>query len=113
MASIVSNVISHLPIISTASPFVAAVSLTVVPGIFYTLAAYAHLYLPQLTLMMSILISVIFATMEYIIRVPIIDYSSKVANMSNSQLQVVWVVITLILAWLSDIFFPKKKEHTN
>ena len=109
MATIVANVIQKIPVLSTASPTVAAVAITVIPGIFYTLAAYAHLYLPHLTLMVSILISVIFATMEYIIRVPIIEYSSNIANMSNSTMQWTWVIITLLLAYLSDYFFPRKK----
>ena len=107
MAEIVDDVVKNVPLLNSVSPTVAAIIVTIVPGIFYTLAAYAHLYLPQLTLAIAIVISVIFATFEYVIRVPIIEYSANVAGMSNTQLQFIWVGITLGLAYLTDEIWPR------
>ena len=73
------------------NPTTNAIALTVVPGIFYVLAAYAHLFFSGLSLIGSIIVSVIFATIEYIIRVPVIKYSSEVAGMSNGFMQAVWM----------------------
>jgi uncharacterized protein (DUF486 family) len=96
-----------IPIIAE-NPFTNAVILTCVPALLYTAAAYAHLAFAGLTLTMSILISVAFATLEYIVRVPIINYSSEVAGMSNGTMQMVWVIITLIFGYVSDVLIPPK-----
>ena len=85
-----------------------AILLTFIPGILYVLAAYGHFFIKSATLPTSIIVSIIFAAMEYIVRVPIIKYSSDIAGMSNTLMQVVWVVITIILSSISDIFMPKK-----
>ena len=52
----------------------------------------------------SIVVSVIFAAIEYVFRVPIIKYSSNEAGMSNGTIQAIWVIITLLLSKLSEIF---------
>ncbi len=88
-----------------------AVILTIIPGILYTAAAYAHLYLKQPTYMMSLIISVFFATLEYAARIPVIQYSASKAGMSNGAMQIVWVIITLILAAITDKLYPLPK-HT-
>ena len=111
MAEIVSDVIKGTPLLSSCSPTVAAIVVTIVPGVLYTLAAYAHLYIPQITLMLAIVISVIFATFEYIVRVPIIQYSSEKAGLSNGEMQMIWVGITIALAYAADALFPRKEKH--
>ena len=107
MAEFVDGIVKNTPVLSSFSPTVAAIVITVIPGIFYTLASYAQLYLPQLTLLIAIVISVIFATFEYIIRVPIIKYSSDTVGLSNGEMQMIWVGVTMGLAFLSDAIFPR------
>lgn len=97
--------LKYIPVVFS-NPFMNAIAITFIPGVFYIGAAYGHLMLAGASLLTSILISVLFATMEYIVRVPIIKYSSEVAGMSNGVMQSVWVVITLLLGWLSDGVIP-------
>lgn len=100
-----SGYLQYIPTVF-ADPFTNAVAITFLPGLFYVGAAYGHLLIQGATLMTSILVSVLFATLEYIVRVPIIKYSSEIAGMSNGTMQVVWVVITMLLSWLSDGIMP-------
>ena len=100
-----SSYLEYIPAIFS-NPVQNAIALTVVPGIFYVAAAYGHLLVAGASLLTSILISVLFATLEYIVRVPIIKYSSSVAGMSNGYMQVVWTVITMVLSWMSGWFMP-------
>lgn len=99
--------LQYIPNLLT-NPVHNAIALTIVPGLLYVGAAYGHLLIAGATLMTSILVSVLFATLEYIVRVPIIKYSSDVAGMSNGFMQIVWVIITMILSWLSDGLIPVK-----
>ena len=84
-----------------------AVLLTFIPGVLYTCAAYGMLYLKGATLAVSILVSIFFAILEYIVRVPIIKYSSAEAGMSNGTMQLVWVFVTMILGYLTDFIMVK------
>jgi uncharacterized protein (DUF486 family) len=92
-----------------ANPSTNAIALTFIPAIFYVLAAYGHLFVHGAGLFISILMSIFFATMEYMVRVPIIQYSSKNAGMSNTTMQLVWVLITICLSSVSDLFMTTKK----
>ena len=86
------------------TPALNAVALTFIPGIFYVLAAFGHLMVAGSGLAVSIVVSIIFAAIEYIFRVPITKYSSNEAGMSNTTIQTVWVVITLLLSKVSELF---------
>ena len=79
-----------------------AIALTFIPGLFYVLAAFGHLMVAGSGLAISIVVSVIFAAIEYVFRVPITKYSSNEAGMSNGTIQTIWVVITLILSKISE-----------
>ena len=83
-----------------------AIAITTIPAIFYLLASYAHLYYKNCTLSSAIMISIFFAIFEYIVRVPVIKYSSDVAGLSNFWLQIIWISITLVLAYGSDFIMP-------
>lgn len=83
-----------------------AVTLTCIPALFYTAAAYSSQYLKGASMFVAIVISSIFAILEYVFRVPINFYSGKI-GMSNFHMQMVWTVICLIFAKGSDILFPK------
>lgn len=80
------------------NPQINAVLLTVAPAIAYVAAAYGHLYFGQLSLTLSILVSIFFAAVEYIIRVPIVKYSHEIAGFGNVTMQTVWIILTLILS---------------
>lgn len=95
--------LQYIPILSS-NPAINAILLTFIPGVFYILAAYGHLFIAGASLVTSILVSILFAALEYIVRVPIIKYSSHEAGMSNTVMQIVWVVITMSLSKLSDGF---------
>lgn len=98
--------LQYIPIIF-ANPVINATVLTAIPAVLYTLAAYGHLFVKGASLGLSILISVIFATLEYIVRVPIIKYSHDVAQLSNGTMQIIWILLTGVLGFISDGFFPK------
>jgi uncharacterized protein (DUF486 family) len=89
-----------------ANPTTNAIALTTIPAVLYTGAAYGFLLVKNASLLVSILISVFFATLEYIVRVPVIKYSHEIAGMSNGLIQLVWVIITLLFGWLSGWLVP-------
>jgi uncharacterized protein (DUF486 family) len=97
--------LQYIPII-VSNPVYNAIILTFIPGILYVLAAYGHLMFAGVGLGISIVISIIFAALEYIVRVPLVKYSSEIAGMSNGFMQFVWVGITMLLSWLSSWFMP-------
>jgi len=101
-----SEYLQYIPIL-VSNPQVNAVLLTFVPGLLYVLAAYGQLFLKEASLSTSIIVSIFFAALEYIVRVPIIKYSSNEAGMSHTTMQVVWVVVTMLLSRISDGFVPK------
>lgn len=79
------------------SPVGNAAIVTLLPAILYTGAAYGQIFL-NTSLAVKILVACIFAIMEYIVRVPINEYSLNVAKMSPASMQVLWIVLTLMLA---------------
>jgi uncharacterized protein (DUF486 family) len=99
--------IEYIPIV-VSNPTINAILLTFVPGILYVLAAYGHLFIQGAGLGVSIVISIFFAALEYIVRVPIIKYSSNEAGMSNTAMQATWMGITLCLSYASEYFMPLK-----
>lgn len=98
--------LQYIPIIFT-NPTANAILLTSVPAVLYTAAAYGHLFVKGASLGFSILLSVLFATLEYIVRVPIIKYSHDVAQMSNGTMQLIWILLTGAMSFASDGFLPK------
>ena len=86
------------------NPATNAIALTFIPGIFYVLASFGHLMFAGGSLAVSIVVSIIFASIEYVMRVPLNKYSSIDAKMTNGTIQIVWVVITLFLSKLSEFF---------
>ena len=85
-----------------------AIFLTCLPALLYTAAAYGSQYMKNATLVTSIVVSCIFACLEYIVRVPINFYSANEGGMSNFVMQIVWTVICLAFAKATDVFFPRE-----
>lgn len=81
------------------------VFLMIIPAVFYTLASYSHLYFKDISIRNATVIAIIFGTIEYIVRVPVIHYSKYVAEMSTTNMQILWVILTIMLAFLSDKLF--------
>lgn len=83
------------------------------PGMFYVLASYSHLRFPKMAMSGAILLSILFASVEYIFRIPAIQQSHHIDKLSNVEIQVVWVVVTLFLAFITEPLLavqPKKPE---
>lgn len=95
------------------NPKLNAIVLTTIPAILYTAAAFGHLHLKQNTLLVAILISILFACLEYVVRVPIVKYSSNEAQMSNTTIQVIWIILTLVFAYMSDFIVPDTAEKKS
>ncbi|VBB18071.1 hypothetical protein YASMINEVIRUS_534 [Yasminevirus sp. GU-2018] len=90
-----------------------AVTLMIIPAFFYTAASYGHLYFKDISIRNAILMAITFAIMEYIVRVPVIHYSSQVAGLSQATMQILWVCLTITLAFLSDQLFNVTVEDTG
>lgn len=88
------------------NPTTNVVALTFLPGLCYTLAAYGSTFFTGVSMIVSLLIAICFATIEYTFRVPLVSYASKTAKLSNGFQQGIWVVVTFILSILSDYFIP-------
>ena len=86
-----------------------AILLTLIPGLLYTGAAYGAQYIKGASLMVSIIVSCIFAILEYIVRVPINFYSSKNAGFTNTEMQIIWTIICLGFSKATDVFIPLHK----
>jgi uncharacterized protein (DUF486 family) len=99
-----------VPVLVT-NPVINSIIVTIVPAALYTAAAFGHIFLKQLTIGIAILISIFFAALEYIVRIPIIKYSSEIAGMSDFSIQTVWVVLTLIMAGTTDLI--RKRVEKN
>ena len=84
-----------------------SIILFLIPAIFYIFASYGNTFMRNKGLATMITIACIFAIMEYIIRIPVILYAKKVAGLSNFHLQIIWVSLTLSLAYISDFFVIK------
>lgn len=95
-----------VPVI-VSNPVINSIIVTIVPAALYTAAAYGHLFLKNVTIGIAILVSIFFAALEYIVRVPIIKYSSDVAGMSDFSMQTVWVFLTIIMSAGTDLLRKK------
>lgn len=81
--------------------------LLLIPAVFYTLASFYHLAHLDQPLYWAIPVAILFASCEYVFRVPIITYAHK-AGLSNTEIQIMWILATLFLAYISDIVMYKK-----
>ena len=96
----------YIPVIFE-NPVRNSIILFLIPAIFYILASYGNTFMKNRGLAIAITIACIFAIMEYIVRIPVILYAKKVAGLSNFHLQIIWVTLTLSLAYISDFFVRK------
>lgn len=82
-----------------------AILLTVLPAALYTAAAYGSLAITNFSMLSRIIIAIVFAILEYIVRVPINLYSRKKGKLSYSAMQAVWIVQTMAMAMLVGVVF--------
>jgi uncharacterized protein (DUF486 family) len=78
--------------------------LLLIPNFFFTMATFYHLKHPNAPYATAVLIAIGFASMEYIVKVPVIRYGHEIAKLSTIEIQVIWVVLTMILAYLVGIW---------
>lgn len=84
-----------------------AIAITTVPAVLYTCAAYGSLFTHEASLTYNLLMSIFFAALEYACRLPVNYYAHHVAGMASGTLQLVWVILTMILAYLIEPFVPR------
>ena len=89
--------------------FLIFTALMIIPAICYTFAAFYNTVHPSSSIVTAIGIAVMFATVEYIFKVPIISYAKR-ENVSNTHIQAVWIILTLLLASYSMSFIGGNKE---
>ena len=77
--------------------------LMIIPAILYGFANFYHLYFPKETLFKAILVAILFASVEYIFKIPIIRYG-KNSGLSNFYIQMVWIILTLGISYIFGLF---------
>jgi len=97
--------IKYLPEISS-NPHVNGVIYLMIPALLVTVATFGPLYFNKITIKNAIIFSVFFAILEYIVKVPAIKYCNEIAGMSYFIIQAIWIIMTLILAKLANMYFP-------
>lgn len=88
-----------------ANPSINTIALNFIPGIFYVIASYGHIFVKNLSFTYSLIFSIFFAIVEYAFRVPINQYAAAVAGMSDGTMQVIYSFITLLLSYLTNPLF--------
>jgi uncharacterized protein (DUF486 family) len=83
--------------------------LMIIPTIFYSLATFYNLSYPSSTMTKAIMIAVLFATIEYIFKIPIIKYGHN-NGITRTQIQFIWIGLTLISAFLIDKYMHKEQN---
>lgn len=76
--------------------------LFIIPAIFYTLATF-YGSRKNLSFWWSLLFSVIFASIEYLFKNPIVNSMSKDHKFPFWSIQLIWIILTLVIAY----FFQK------
>ncbi len=82
------------------------VSLMVIPAVLYGFANFYHLYFPNETIKKAILVGILFASLEYVFKIPTIRYGRD-SGLSNVTIQMVWIILTLIVSYLMGFYNPK------
>jgi uncharacterized protein (DUF486 family) len=82
------------------------IGLLIIPGLFYTAASFFHLRYPDWPIWGAIGISIAFASCEYIFRIPAIKKAHNEIGFSNVQIQMTWIGVTLVMAFISQWFTP-------
>jgi hypothetical protein len=93
----------------TGNPTTNAIILTAIPATAYVLATYMPVIFDQASYTFVIILAFVFLLVEYIIKIPLVKYSSEVAGLSNFSIQLIWVVLILALSAISDLFMKKKQ----
>lgn len=71
--------------------------LLIIPAILYCFASFYNTIRPASTIGLAILIAVLFATVEYCFKIPIIAYGDRI-GMNAFAIQISWIVLTLAIS---------------
>lgn len=93
----------------TGNPTANAILLTAIPAAAYVVATYMPVIFDKASYTFVLILAFIFLLVEYVIKVPLVKYSSEVAGLSNFSIQIIWVVLILALSAVSDLFMKKKQ----
>lgn len=88
------------------------VALMFIPATLYTLAAFYNMVYPAKTMKIAILIAVVFATIEYAFKVPIIKFGGN-NGFTPFSIQVCWIVLTVICSYIMNIIYKKTIHDGN
>ena len=80
-----------------------------VPALFYTLASFFQLQYPHSSMSWAMAVSVAWATCEYVVRVPAMRYAHNQGGFSFVEIQGIWIVLTLLLAWAAQLVMTPQK----
>ena len=87
------------------------VILMFIPATLYTLAAFYNLVYPSKSMATAISIAVLFATSEYIFKVPIIKFGGE-NGFTPFSIQICWIVLTIICSYGMNILYHNKTIQT-
>jgi uncharacterized protein (DUF486 family) len=85
--------------------------LLAIPASLYTLATFYHLRFHHKPLYFLIGLGIMFAAFEYTFKVPIIRHANK-HGITPMQIHIMWLVLTLILVYVFQLFLESSKKHT-
>jgi hypothetical protein len=70
-----------------------------IPAGLYGMATFYNILRPAKNMYIAILIAILFASFEYIFKIPIIDFAHR-RKISPVIIQVVWIILTLGVSYL-------------
>lgn len=96
----------YIPVI-VEDKMINALILLILPALLYTLAVYFHLYVKGITLKWAIILGVMIGIIEYIVRIPIVRYTSNVAKVPKYVSIIFWTSLTVSMSLVLDMMLEK------
>lgn len=75
-----------------------------IPATLYTLAAFYNLVYPAKSIITATVIAILFATIEYAFKVPIIKFGGN-NGFTPFSIQISWIVLTVICSYIMNIIY--------
>lgn len=73
--------------------------LLIIPASFYTLASFYNLVYPNNSIVTAFFIAMIFVSLEYMFKIPIIKFGSD-NGLNPWSIQICWIILTLLLSFI-------------
>jgi hypothetical protein len=85
------------------------IALMFIPAVSYAMASFYHLRHPGNTIIEAIIVAILFAASEYIVKVPLIHFGFG-KGLTRTHIQLIWVIVTFIVVMVLDYFYPNPKS---